>query len=247
LAVNPLPDQLCLPLRLPRGAGGLESFVADGNAEVVAALRHWAATPGACNLLLHGEPGSGKSHLLHAACQCAQAAGFGVRSVQLDLPGLEPSLLDDSEHYDAIAIDALHAVAGQRAWELALFNLYNAQHQRGGRLLFAARAPAPALGLGLPDLASRLTACATYAVVPLDDAGRAKLLQGEAAVRGLALDERTLRYILTYSPRDTASLLALLDEIERATLLLRRAPTPRLVGELLQRRAAAGSGDGPAR
>jgi DnaA-homolog protein len=243
--MSTLPDQLCLPLRLP-DRGAFERFVADANAEVIAALRHWATTPTACHLLLHGESGSGKSHLLHAACQAALAAGFTVRFVQLDLPGLEPSVLDDTEHCDAIAIDALHAVAGRRDWELALFNLYNAQQQRRGRLLFAARAPAPALGLALPDLSSRLTACATYAVVPLDDAGRAALLQREAAARGLLLDAPTLRYILTFSPRDVASLLALLDDLDRATLALRRAPTPRLVGKLLQRNLSDGAGDDPA-
>jgi len=35
-----------------------------------------------------GVTGSGKSHLLHAACQAALAAGFTVRFVQLDLPGI---------------------------------------------------------------------------------------------------------------------------------------------------------------
>jgi hypothetical protein len=49
------------------------------------------------------------------------------------------------------------------------------------------------------------------------------------------LSAETLRYILTYSPRDTASLLALVAALDAASLRLRRAPTPRLVGQLLQR------------
>jgi DnaA family protein len=237
--------QLCLPLRLP-ARGGFETFVADGNAEVLAALRHWATAAGIGHVLLHGEPGSGKSHLLHAACEAAAAAGGTVRFLPLDTAGLAPSVLDGLEHCDAVVIDALQAIAGDDIWELALFNLYNALQQSGGRLLIAARAPAPALGLALPDLVSRLCACATYAVEPLDDAGRARLLQREAAARGLTLDEATLRYMLTFSPRDPASLLALLDSLDRASLALRRAPTPRLVGALLQGRLpGAGLDTGP--
>jgi DnaA family protein len=234
-AVTAATNQLCLPLRLP-DRGRLERFVADGNAAAVAAVRHWATDPGAGHVLLHGETGSGKSHLLHAAFEAAAAAGARARFVPLDLPALAPSVLDGLEHCDAVVLDAVQAVAGQRDWELALFNLYNALGLQGGRLLLAARAPAPALGLDLPDLRSRLCACAVYRLQALDDAGRRRLLAREAAVRGLTLDDKTLRYILTYSPRDTASLLALVDELDRLSLALRRAPSPRLVGQLLQGR-----------
>lgn len=231
--MSPAPEQLCLPLRLPE-AGGFACFVADGNATVVTALQHWAVDPAAGHLLLHGEAGSGKSHLLHATFETAAAAGAWARFVPLDLDGLAPSVLEGLEDCDAVVLDAVTAIAGERDWELGLFNLYNALTQRGGRLLLAARAPAPALGLTLPDLASRLSACATYAVQPLGDAGRALLLKREAAARGLPLSDDTLRYILTYSPRDTASLLALVAALDTACLRLRRAPSPRLVGQLLQ-------------
>lgn len=231
--MSAVPEQLCLPLRLPE-AGGFARFVAAGNSTVVTALRHWAVDPAAGHVLLHGEAGSGKSYLLHAACDAAAAAGARARFVPLDLDGLTPSVLEGLEDWDAVVLDAVQAVAGRRAWELGLFSLYNALGQRGGRLLLAARAPAPALGLTLPDLASRLCACATYALQPLDDAGRARLLAREAAARGLTLSDETLRYILTHSPRDTASLLALVAALDAASLRLRRAPTPRLVGQLLQ-------------
>jgi DnaA family protein len=240
--VTRLPDQLCLPLRLPE-QDRFAAFVANTNTEAVAALRHWATDRVRGNILVHGEAGCGKSHLLHAACEAAATAGASTRFVSLDIAGLAPSILEGIEQAEAVAIDALQAVSGRRDWELALFNLYNALQQQGGRLLVAARAPAPALGFAMADLVSRLCACATYAIEPLDDAGRAQLLQREASARGLMLDDRTLRYILTYCPRDTHSLLALLEQLDRASLALRRAPTPRLVGRLLQRRLDAGGSE----
>jgi len=224
--------QLPLPLR-PPGAGDFDSFIDDGNATVVGALEHWAVDPAAGNILLHGEAGSGKSHLLHAACRAAREAGATVAFVALDMGSLERAVLDDLEARDAVVIDALQAVAGEPAWELALFNLYNALQLAGGRLLLAARAPAPALGLGLPDLTSRLCACAAYGVRPLDDTGRARLLRNAAATRGMRLDDATLAYILKYSQRDTAALLSLLEELDHTSLARGRAPNRRLVGELL--------------
>jgi DnaA family protein len=236
-------NQLCLPLRLP-GRGGFDAFVDDGNEDLVELLRRWAASPGTGDVLIHGEPGCGKSHLLHAAHEAATAAGASARFVALDLPALSPSVLEGLEDCDAVIIDAAHGVAGVRDWELALFNLYNALHHpghaTGGRLLLAARGPATALGFALPDLASRLSACASYALKPLDDRGRARLLRQEASRRGLTLDDATVGYILTHGQRQTPALLALLDELDRASLSLRRQPKPRLVGELLQGRLVVG-------
>jgi chromosomal replication initiation ATPase DnaA len=125
-------NQLCLPLRLP-GRGGFDAFVDDGNEDLVELLRRWAASPGTGDVLIHGEPGCGKSHLLHAAHEAATAAGASARFVALDLPALSPSVLEGLEDCDAVIIDAAHGVAGVRDWELALFNLYNALHHPGMR------------------------------------------------------------------------------------------------------------------
>lgn len=236
-------NQLCLPLRLP-GRGGFDAFVDDGNADLVRLLRRWAEVPETGDVLIHGESGCGKSHLLHAAHEAARSAGAKTRYVALDLADLSPSVLDGLEDCDAVVIDAVHTIAGIRDWEVALFNLYNALHHPrhaagGGRLLLAARGPASSLGFGLPDLASRLSACATYALKPLDDAGRARLLHQEAHRRGLSLDNATVGYILNHGQRHTQALLALLDELNRASLNLRRQPKSRLVSDLLQGRLAA--------
>ncbi len=226
--------QLPLPLR-PAGTGGFDSFIDTGNVEVLAMLRHWAGDAAAGHVLLHGEAGCGKSHLLHGACRAAREQGASVAFVALDMGGLHPAVLDGLAARDAVVIDAVQAIAGQPAWELALFNLYNGLQQTCGRLLLAARAPAAGLGLRLPDLASRLSACATYALRALDDAGRARLLRNLAAARGMRLDDATLAYILKYSRRDTRALLALLDALDHGSLARGRAPNRRLVKELLAR------------
>jgi DnaA family protein len=232
--MNDPSAQLCLRLRVAEGSG-FDSFIAAGNDETKTAVHRWATGAQAGDLYLHGEANVGKSHLLQAAYQTATAGDASARFVALDMPGLRPSVLDELEGTENIVLDALDAVVGAPDWELALFNLYNRAHQGGGRLLVAARAPAPRLGFGLPDLSSRLSACAVYALRPLDDEGRALLLVHRAKQRGIRMDQAAIDYTLARCPRDTASLLRLVDELDRESLNRRRAPTPRFIGEVLRR------------
>jgi DnaA-homolog protein len=229
-------DQLPLALRLPP-AGGFESFVIDGNDETVAALRQWVSGAGHRYLFLHGAEGSGKSHLLQAACRDIVDGGATALYLPLDREGLAPAMLEDLEHRDAVVIDAVQAIAGDAAWEGALFDLYNRLHDADRRLLVAARVPPSMLGLGLADLTSRFSAGPAYVLRALDDNGRARLLDAAAEQRGLRLDPVSIRYILNRCPRDSGSLLRLLDDLDRLSLQRRRAPTVRLIGELLAERA----------
>jgi DnaA family protein len=124
-------------------------------------------------------------------------------------------------------------VAGDGSWELALFALYNRLQEAGTRLLVAARVPPAQTGVRLPDLASRLEAGARYGLIPLDERGCARLLGAAAEQRGLRLDRAAVGYILRRVPRDPERLLSLIDELDRSTLQRQRAPTVRLIGELL--------------
>lgn len=230
-------DQMTLALKLP-SAGGFHAFVADGNDETVAALTQWATGAGQRYLFLHGAAGSGKSHLLQAACREAIDLGRSVLYLPLDTDGPAPAMLEDLEQRDAVAIDALQAIVGDDAWERGLFDLYNRLQEAGRHLLVAARVPPPALGLGLADLTSRLSAGPAYLLRDLDDDGRARLLGVAAQQRGLNLEPAALDYILNRCPRDPGTLLRLLDDLDRLSLQRRRAPTVRLIGELLTERQA---------
>lgn len=232
---TPLPSttQLALPLRLPAPAG-FDSFIPGDNLEAIAALQAWCRHEGARSLFLHGGSGSGKSHLLQSAA--ARIAGLGRRVlyVPLDSAELTPMVLDDLEQLDAVLLDTLEAVAGQRDWEEAIFHLYNRlQHTEEGRLLVASRLPPGHLELQLADLRSRLSACPAYLLKGLDDAGRTRLLQHGAAHRGLRLNDAVVTYVLTRCPRDPAWLTSFLDRLDEATLAEQRAPTVPFIGKLL--------------
>ncbi|QKT02758.1 DnaA regulatory inactivator Hda [Ectothiorhodospiraceae bacterium 2226] len=210
-----------LPLRMAlAGAPTFEHFEAGANGAALAALR------GPERLIyLWGAPGTGKSHLLQAAC--AEAANAQASSAYLPLhePALAPAMAAGLESIALVCVDDLDAVAGQPAWEAALFGLYNEVSAGGGRLVFAAAAPPQALPLGLADLRSRLSACAVFHLEPLDDADKVHALRRQGARRGLDVSEEVAWFLLRHWRRDLPALCALLDRLDRASLAAQRRVT----------------------
>ena len=184
-----------------------ENFVAGPNAEAVAAVRAFAA--GAMReavLYLWGEPGSGRTHLLHAAARMH--------------PGLV--LADDVETLDE---------AGQQR----LFAAINGAREGGAAVLAAGRQP-PAQLVLREDLRTRLAWGLVYQLKPLTDAEKALYLRAQAARRGLQLSDEVLGYLLTRLPRDLASLTGVLEALDRHSLASKRPVTVPLVREALERK-----------
>ncbi|MBI5461516.1 MAG: DnaA regulatory inactivator Hda [Gammaproteobacteria bacterium] len=225
--------QLPLGLRLP-AAARFDNFVVGPNAEVVDAVRQLATESTSAVLFLSAAAGSGKTHLLQAACREAEACGG--RSAYLPLAELvehDPAMLEGLEHYALLAIDDLHALAGQRAWEEALFHLFNRHREIGGRWLSAADTAPEHLDLGLADLRSRLGWGAVYALQPVDDAARLRILTLRAHERGLELPEDTAQFLLRRCPRDLPALMALLERLDTAALSAQRRLTVPFVKAVL--------------
>ncbi|MBK5967281.1 MULTISPECIES: DnaA regulatory inactivator Hda [Thiorhodovibrio] len=234
-------QQLGLALRLPQ-TQTFANFIPGRNAEAIAALRDWASGQGAAvgqgapYLALHGEAGSGKTHLLRAACAELQASGQSVTYLSLKQSDLEPAICEGLETLSAVVLDDVHAVAGDAGWERALFALFNRLREREARLLIAASRPPAALSIDLADLHSRLCSGPGFLLQPLDDDGLDRLLKQGAQDRGFALDAAARRYLLTRCTRDPAKLLALLDDIDAASLAQARAPTVPFLSALLASR-----------
>jgi len=112
-----------LPLALAlKDHASFETFVAGSNATAVEHVRS-VVHGGRDTVWLWGGEGAGKTHLLQAACR--EAAASGRRAMYVALPAASPEILSDLEHVDVLAIDDLHAVAGDLTWEQALFVILN--------------------------------------------------------------------------------------------------------------------------
>ncbi|HVU80809.1 MAG TPA: DnaA regulatory inactivator Hda, partial [Rhodanobacteraceae bacterium] len=73
-----------------------------------------------------------------------------------------------------------------------------------------------------------------YALRPLDDAGRRAMLRVLAGRLGLRLDDEVLDWWFARQPRDPASLVALLQRVDRASLAAQRRITIPFLRELLK-------------
>ena len=216
--------QLPLSLRWPRRQR-FEHFHAGANAAAVAALGELATKKGAPWLYLSGPSGSGKSHLLLAACQAASEARRTVQYLPLKALKDHASVIRGVAGSELLALDDLDALAGQPDAEHALFDLYNRARAEGTALLFAAEAVPAQLSLKLPDLRSRLGACTQFALKSLDDAERREVLRRQAALRGIELDDAVLDWLFARYVRDIGALLDLLDRLDQASLAAQRRIT----------------------
>jgi DnaA family protein len=211
-------------LRWPRRQR-FEHFHAGANAAAVAALGELATKKGAPWLYLSGPSGSGKSHLLLAACQAASEARRTVQYLPLKALKDHASVIRGVAGSELLALDELDALAGQPDAEHALFDLYNRARAEGTALLFAAEAVPAQLSLKLPDLRSRLGACTQFALKSLDDAERREVLRRQAALRGIELDDAVLDWLFARYVRDIGALLDLLDRLDQASLAAQRRIT----------------------
>lgn len=224
--------QLPLAVQL-RDAASFDSYFAGPNAEAVTALRELQQP-----VLLYGPRGSGRTHLLQAACRLhggaylslAEAAAFG------------PDILDGYAAAPGLYLDDIDNVLAERAWCIALLRLTDALRASGRRFALSADAGPERLDIALGDLRTRLSQCLVLGLRPLDDAQRAQLLQLRAQKRGLDLPAEVIRWLLNTQARDVASLLDALDVLDRGSLTAKRRVTLPLAQALL---ASAGARTGP--
>jgi DnaA family protein len=226
------PAQLPLALRYPPDQR-LATFV-GAPAGTLAHLEALARGEAVDWLYVSGPAGTGKSHLLLAAC--AQAQEAGRRPAYLALAraaGRLADALQALEGMDLVALDGLEAVAGVREDEVALFDFHNRARAAGIAVVYAAIARPDALELVLPDLRSRLGQCSGVVLSALDDAGRREVLRQRAQRRGLSVDEAALDWLLRRVGRDLGSLTQLFDQLDRAALAAQRRLTVPFLRQVL--------------
>jgi DnaA family protein len=226
--------QLPLALRWPAHQR-FDAFVPGENGVAVDLLRRAATEAAQSMLYLSGSLGGGRTHLLIATCAAANEAGRSAQYLPLaTLRANAPVSIRAFGGSDLLALDDVDAIAGDAAAEHALFDLYNRCRADGATLLFAATAPPAQIGLALPDLVSRLSACTQISLKPLDENERRDLLRDRAAARGIEIDDAVIDWLFAREKRDLASLFAVLDRIDSASLAAQRRVTVPFLRKMLE-------------
>jgi len=216
--VSGSPEQLALGFRLRADATFGNFVVASDNAATLHALRGWLDQSDGGIFFLFGAMGSGRSHLLQAACHSCH--GSSVIYLPLaDFSESDPSLiLENLEQSQLLCFDDIDIVLNDRHWCEQIFHLCNRVFARGGKLLVSAATAPAQLDCRLEDLRSRLSWGGSFRVHALAEDDRRRVLQLRARERGFDLPDDVAAYILSRYSRDLGALLQLLDALDRQSL-----------------------------
>ncbi len=197
----------------------LDNFVLGSNALVVNALKDMASGLGDQYCFIWAEKGDGLSHLLQAISRYAEQQA--VQSLYLplkELINLGPEVLRGVDAVSLVCLDDIDSVAGDAAWEEALFYTFNRLRDHDSRLLVGAHHIVSACGFQLQDLVSRLSWGGAYHLSSLNDESKLNFLQCNAKRRGFKLPLEVARYLLTHYPRDMRTQLRLLGKLDALSL-----------------------------
>jgi len=220
-------QQLLLQLA-PPPAPTLDNYVPGRNGAALQALRDIARGAGAERFVyLWGEPGSGRTHLLRGLAQAA-----GARKA-LYLRGAPGTCMQNNSPADGgvIAVDDVQDLSAGD--QITLFDLYNRVRAAGGALAASGDAAPAQLDLRA-DLRSRLAWGLAFQLHPLSDAEKAAALREHGRARALDLPEDVIAYLLKHARRDMASLVGILDALDRYSLQQKRPVTLQLLRDALE-------------
>ena len=204
----------------------VDNFFPAGNEEVFAAFKGWLnGNVDKSVLFLHGVIGSGRSHLLQAACRYISEKKRPSIYVPAGEPGISGEFISQLDPESTVCIDDLDQVAGDKQWEEAVLEVHESLLSSNGRLLLAALQPPRVLGLLLPALATRLSAGAVYRVQPLTENELPRAMQLRARRRGLELPDEVVEYLMRRVPRNSEAIFDLLDRVDEAAFAQKRRLT----------------------
>ena len=173
-------------------------------------------------MFLWGEAGTGKTHLLTAACDAFSRQGYRIAYFPGEMINISGSL-EGMEHVDLLCIDDLQRI--DHASEVDLFHLINRCRAAGTQLVIAADRPADDLNLELRDLHTRLGWGLVFHLKPLTEAGLRDAFRKEIEQRSLHASDEVIAYVLKRFPRKMNILKQVVDTLDEVSLMEQRRIT----------------------
>ena len=234
------PQQLLLDIKLDESVS-LENFIKCDSTDVALnILSNIVKSSSISNsFLLWGKEGVGKSYLMHALNRDFLSQELNTAFIVLSDSRInEPAILQGLDQMDAVFIEDVNELGSSADWESALFNLINQSLINKTKLIFSSNCVALDLQVTLKDLFSRLSAFTAVEIPEITEKEKIEALLQSAKRKGLTLEEKTVKYILTYTSRNLSDLLRLLSELDEFSLEKKKKLSPALVRELLSQRSS---------
>lgn len=222
------PEQLTLNVGL-RDEATFTTFLADSKLQpLLIALQNQQERL----VYLYGASGTGRSHLLQAACHQEPGSLYFPLA---ELHHFSPQqVLEQVEQAALVCLDDIDCIAGHPAWEEAFFHLINRCLLSETRLVFSAQVAPRQLSVNLKDLRSRLSGAVVFALPVLSDEQLRELLQLRVHLRGMKINARAVDYIFRRTQRSTNALIQVVDVLDELSLVRGRELTREFVQEVLK-------------
>jgi len=224
------PGQLALELGHDVSHAEADFIVGDGNRLAYGHVMGWPDWPGPLTLI-EGPDGVGKSHLARIWAERAEAgyASPGRAEELARIGGAEPLVVEDVDRagYD----------------ESALFHLMNQSMRDRRPLLLTAREPVANWPFATDDLKSRARLAARFGMALSDDIQLSQMFVKLFQDRQVAVDPKTIGYMVARMERSPAEAVALAEMMDRMALERGGAITRAIAAEAMARRSAAADSD----
>ena len=212
-----------------------ESFLTGENETLLNVLNKIANKQSTHSLYLWGQSGTGKTHLLQAVCKQANEQEQHVAYIPLKQhKEISPEMLHDLGQLDLVCVDDLESLSGEVEWQQGLTWLYNELRDNNHSLLISGNTAPVNIPLEVDDLKSRLSWDQIYQINLPSDELKAEILKQKAAARSFDLSDDVIEYLIRRVDRDLASLMRILDKVDRASLAAKRKVTIPFVKELIE-------------
>jgi DnaA family protein len=194
-------------------------FFASNNQEIVSHLQNSVAGHGEVQIFLWGDSGLGKSHLLQACCHLAHTLKRSSFYLDLAAPHLpDAAILTGVDELDVVCLDNVEQIAGNKDWEIAVFNFFNRHRDSNHTLILSACCLPNDIAIQLPDLKTRLNWGLTLKIQPLASDDKITALIFKANQMGFEISPQVGLFLLTHYDRDLSALWQLLAQLDEASL-----------------------------
>ena len=108
---------------------------------------------------------------------------------------------------EVLFIEDYELMEDSEDWEKAMFNLINECYMSGTRIYLSSTTVTKDLRIRLTDLASRLSSFTAIEIPEITEEEKIEALIQSSKRKGCVLDEKTVKYIVSYTSRNLSDLL----------------------------------------
>ena len=225
------PKQLTFPWNKDNKSSFDSFYVSKLNKHLLSLLQNNAFKD---DLLIFGTKDSGKTYLLQALCN--HFINQGKSSFYLPMKQakeLSVDILESLESMELVCIDGIESIAGNKVWEIGLFNLINRSLNSENRLIFTSSKNIDVMNFELKDLDSRLRKIQSHELYALADDEILSALKHIANLRSIELGSKEAQYLLTYANRNISDLVQILESLDQLSMEMKRKITIPLIKEVI--------------